>query len=190
MFKTWSRAFLLLVVLTVLTGVAYPLAVTGLAQVVFPHQANGSIVYRNGQPVGSNLIGQNFSAARYFHGRPSAAGKSGYDASNSAGSNLGPTNKTLIANVSKQIDQVRKENSLAAGTPVPSDLVTASASGLDPDITPAAALIQVARVAQARSLPEEKVRSLVGRYTAGPQLGFLGDSRVNVLKLNMALDAI
>lgn len=188
--KTMGRAFMLLLVMTLLTGIAYPLAVTGLAQAIFPKQANGSLVEQNGKPVGSALIGQNFSDPRYFHGRPSAAGKDGYDASNSSGSNLGPTNKAFLDGVAKQAAQVRKENGLAANAPVPSDLVTASASGLDPDITPAAALIQVPRVAEVRHLSEGKVQALVNQYTEGPQFGFLGEPRVNVLELNMALDAM
>lgn len=188
MLKTWGRAFMLLLVMTIITGIAYPLVVTGLAQLMFPHQANGSIAYQNGKPVGSEMIGQNFSDLRYFHGRPSAAGKDGYDATSSGGSNLGPTNKSLIDNVSKQAVKVRTDNGLSPNTPVPSDLITASASGLDPDITPAAAQIQVARVAKARNMSEQKVQALVNQYTEGRQFGFLGEPRVNVLKLNLALD--
>lgn len=188
MLKTWGRAFMLLLVMTLITGIAYPLVVTGLAQVIFPHQANGSLIYQNGQPVGSDLIGQDFTDPRYFHGRPSAAGK-GYDATSSGGSNLGPTNKALLASVAQRAEQVRQENGLTPDTPVPSDLITASASGLDPDITPAAAQIQVARVAKARNLSVQTVQALVAKYTEGRQFGFLGEPRVNVLKLNLALDA-
>lgn len=189
MIKTMGRALMLLLVFTLLTGVAYPLVVTGLAQLIFPHQANGLILYEKGKPVGSALIGQNFSDPRYFHGRPSAAGKDGYDASSSSGSNMGPTNKSFLDSAAKLADQVRQENGLAADAPVPSDLITASASGLDPDISPAAAQIQVARVAKTRNLSAQVVQALVDKYTEGRQFGFLGQPSVNVLKLNMALDA-
>ncbi|WP_407311981.1 potassium-transporting ATPase subunit KdpC [Desulfosporosinus sp. SB140] len=188
MLKTWGRAFMLLIALTIITGIAYPLVVTGLAQLIFPHQANGSLAYQNGKPVGSEMIGQNFSDPRYFHGRPSAAGKDGYDATSSGGSNMGPTSKDLLDQAAKNAAQVRTENGLSLNTPVPSDLITASASGLDPDITPAAAQIQVARVAKAKNMNEQKVQALVNQYTEGRQFGFLGEPRVNVLKLNLALD--
>ncbi|WP_407310823.1 potassium-transporting ATPase subunit KdpC [Desulfosporosinus sp. SB140] len=188
MLKTWGRAFMLLLVMTIITGIAYPLVVTGLAQLMFPHQANGSMAYQNGKPVGSEMIGQNFSDPRYFHGRPSAAGKDGYDATSSGGSNMGPTNKSFLDQVAKQADQVRADNGLSSNTHVPSDLITASASGLDPDITPTAAQIQVARVAKARNMSGQKVQALVDQYTEGRQFGFLGEPRVNVLKLNLALD--
>ncbi|MDR3601404.1 MAG: potassium-transporting ATPase subunit KdpC [Desulfosporosinus sp.] len=190
MLKTMGRAIMLLLVMTLLTGIAYPLVVTGLAKVIFPKQAEGSLAYKNGQPIGSVLIGQNFSDARYFYSRPSAAGKDGYDATSSSGSNLGPTNKTLLDSVATRAKQVRTDNRLSAATPVPGDLITASASGLDPDISPEAAQIQVDRVAKARNLSEQKVQALVDQYTQGRQLGFLGEPRVNVLKLNMALDSI
>lgn len=190
MLKTWGRAFMLLLVMTLITGIAYPLVVTGLSQLFFPHQANGSLVYQNGNPVGSELIGQNFSDPNYFHGRPSAAGKDGYDATSSSGSNSGPTNNSLLDTVAQRADQVRQENGLAPDAPVPSDLITASASGLDPDISPAAAKIQVARVAKARNLSEQTVLALVNKYTEELQFGILGEPRVNVLKLNMALDSL
>ena len=146
-------------------------------------------MYRGGQPVGSALIGQNFTAAQYFHGRPSAAGNS-YDAASSAGSNLGPTSKTLLSNIAERAAKVRKENNLEKDTPVPSDLVTASASGLDPDISPKAALLQVSRVSKARNLQESEVREMVEHYTEIRQLGIWGEPRVNLLKLNMALDKL
>lgn len=190
MLKLVSKAFILLLVMTLLTGIIYPLTVTGLAQVLFHRQANGSLVYLDGNPVGSSLIGQSFTDPKYFHGRPSAAGKDGYDAAASSGSNLGPTNQTLLDVVAKQLEQVRSENSLSQGSSVPADLVAASASGLDPHISPEAALLQVSRVAKARQLPEQKVRDLVEKHVERPQLGLLGEPRVNVLKLNLSLDEI
>jgi len=190
MAKTLGGAFLLLLIMTVLTGVLYPLAVTGLAQVIFPRQANGSVVYRDGAPAGSALIGQNFSSPRYFHGRPSAAGPDGYDAAASAGSNLGPTNQKLLDSVAENAAKVREENGLAPAAPLPADLITASASGLDPHITPASAYLQAPRVAKARQLPEDRVGALVESHIEGRQLGLLGEPRVNVLFLNMALDEL
>ena len=181
---------MLLLVMTVLTGIAYPLVVTGLSNIIFPKQAQGSLVYKDGQLIGSVLIGQNFNTGRYFYNRPSAAGKDGYDGANSSGSNLGPTNKAFLDLVVKQAEKVRTDNGLSSTTPIPGDLVTASASGLDPHISPDAARIQVVRVAKARNLGEQKVHDLVAQYTEGRQFGFLGQPRVNVLKLNIALDSL
>jgi potassium-transporting ATPase KdpC subunit len=178
-------AVLMTVVTTVLLGVIYPLAITAIAQVAFRDQANGQLIVRNGTVVGSRLIGQGFSSPGYFRPRPSAAG-TGYDAANSAGSQLGPTNKKLIDAVTANVEAARKENPNA---PVPIDLVTTSASGFDPHISPAAAAFQVPRVARERSISEAEVQRLVEANTEGRQLGFFGEPRVNVLELNLALDA-
>jgi K+-transporting ATPase ATPase C chain len=178
-------AALMTIVTTLLLGVVYPLAITAIAQAVFPNQANGQLIERNGTVVGSSLIGQGFSSPGYFRPRPSAAGM-GYDAANSAGSQLGPTNKKLMDAVKANVDAARKENPNA---PVPIDLVTASASGFDPHISPAAADFQVPRVARERGISEADARRLVATNTAGRQLGFFGEPRVNVLELNIALDA-
>jgi K+-transporting ATPase ATPase C chain len=173
----------------ILCGI-YPLAVWGVSQLMFPRQANGSLSIVNGRIVGSSLIAQNFKGERYFHPRPSAAGSYGYDAANSGGSNLGPLSRELIDQVRDRVKAYRSENSLEGDTPVPVDAVTASGSGLDPHISVVNAQIQAARVARARGMTEEEVNVLVHQYTEGPQLGFLGDSRINVLKLNIALDAL
>jgi len=178
-------AFAITVVLTVLLGVVYPLVVTGLAQMIFPRQASGSLIENDGKVIGSRLIGQPFSGPGYFHPRPSGAGN-GYDATASGGTNLGPTSQKLFeTHVKTAADALRKEN---PNSPIPVDLVTASASGLDPHITPAAAEFQVPRVARERGLSEDRVRQFVREHTEGRQFGILGEPRVNVLELNLALD--
>jgi potassium-transporting ATPase KdpC subunit len=197
MLREIRPAIVVLVALTLITGLAYPLAMTGIAGVIFPYQAQGSVIERDGHVVGSALIGQVFTSERYFHGRPSATTApdpkdatktvpAPYNAGNSGGSNLGPSNKALVERVQGDIDALKKEN---ASDPIPPDLVTTSASGLDPDISPAAALFQVPRVAKARNMPEDRLRQLVSEHTEARFLGLLGEPRVNVLALNMALDA-
>jgi K+-transporting ATPase ATPase C chain len=183
--KHLLTAILMTIATTVLLGVLYPLLVTVLARLFFPTQADGDLIPRNGVVVGSRLIGQPFTGPGYFHSRPSAAGAAGYDASASSGSNLGPTNAQLIARVNGDVARVQAEN---PGVPVPVDLVTMSASGLDPDITPAAAAFQVRRVALERKATEADIKKLVQQHTANRQWGFLGEPRVNVLELNLALD--
>jgi K+-transporting ATPase ATPase C chain len=196
MLREIRPAIILLVALTLITGLAYPLVMTGLAQVLFPKQANGSMIEKDGKIVGSAQIGQVFADGKYFHGRPSATNApdpkdatktvdAPYNAANSMGSNLGPTNKALVERVKGDVDKLKEENPSA---PVPIDLVTTSGGGLDPHISPEAAFFQVPRVAKARNMPEDRLRQLVGQHVEGRTLGFLGEPRVNVLALNMALD--
>ena len=197
MLKEIRPAIILLVALTLITGLAYPLAMTAIAGVIFPKQAEGSLIERDGKVVGSALIGQEFKDDKYFHGRPSATSapdpadstktvSAPYNAANSGGSNLGPTSKALNDRVKEDVDKLKAENPSA---PVPQDLVTTSASGLDPDISPEGALFQVPRVSKARNMPEGRVRQLVTENTKGRLVGLLGEPRVNVLALNLALDA-
>jgi K+-transporting ATPase ATPase C chain len=198
MLREIRPAIVMILAMTVLTGLAYPLAMTGIAQVAFPYQANGSLIEKDGKVIGSALLGQNFEKPEYFHGRPSATTDvdpkdpnktvpAPYNAANSSGSNAGPTSKALIERVEGDVKALKEEN---PNTPIPIDLVTTSASGLDPDITPAAAMFQVPRVAKARNLDEAQLRQLVQAQTEIRNLGVLGEPRVNVLRLNMALDAL
>jgi len=182
--SVWKTSILFTIVTTVLLGLGYPLFITGVAAVVFPHKAAGSLILKDGQVIGSELLAQSFTSDRYFHPRPSAAGN-GYDATASGGSNLAQSNKTLVTRIQGDIDKLAAQN---PGKPVPIDLVTTSASGLDPDITPDAAFYQVSRVAKARNLSEESVRELIEQHVTNRQLGVLGEPRVNVLNLNLALD--
>jgi potassium-transporting ATPase KdpC subunit len=182
--KQITVAIVYTLVTTVIFGIIYPLVVTGLSQLLFPAKANGSLIVRNGQVVGSHLLGQTFSSDKYFHSRPSNAGN-GYDPLASGGSNLGPTNQTLVNRVAQDVAKYQQEN---PGQPIPADLVTSSGSGLDPDISPASAEFQVARVAKARGTGPDQIRKLIAKHTQGRQLGVFGEARVNVLELNLDLD--
>ena len=186
MHSVWKTAIRFTLVTTVLIGLGYPLLVTAIAGVVFPHKAAGSLILKDGQVIGSELIAQSFTSDKYFHPRPSAAGN-GYDATASGGSNLAQSNKALVTRIQGSIDQLSKEN---PGHPVPIDLVTTSGSGLDPDITPDAAFFQVLRVAKARGIGEARLRQLIEQHITGRQFGVLGEPRVNVLDLNLALDGL
>lgn len=186
--KDLRTAIIFFVAFSALLGLAYPAAITGVAQVLFERQANGSFVERDGAVVGSSLVGQNFAGPQYFHPRPSAAGRDGYDASASSGSNLGPSSQALVDRVTADVERTRTENGLAPDAEVPADAVTMSASGLDPHISPAYAQLQAARVAAERGVSEDAVRELVHEQTDGSMLGVLGEPRVNVLRLNLALD--
>jgi|ERR1700687_1081235 len=183
--KNLATAILMTIATTILLGVIYPLTITAISQVIFPDRANGQLIQRDGKIIGSGIIGQAFSGPGYFHSRPSAAGN-GYDAANSGGTNLGPTNQKLIDRVRQDAASLQAEN---PGRPIPVDLITTSASGLDPHISPAAAEFQVLRVARERGMSEDEVRQLVAKHTAGRQLGFLGEPRVDVLELNLDLDS-
>jgi len=182
--SVWKTSILFTIVTTVLLGLGYPLFITGVAAVVFPHKAAGSLILKDGKIIGSELLAQSFTSDRYFHPRPSAAG-TGYDASASGGSNLAQSNKILVTRIQGDIDKLTAQN---PGKPVPIDMVTTSASGLDPDITPDAAFYQASRIAKARNLSEDSVRNLIGQHITNRQLGVLGEARVNVLNLNLALD--
>ena len=186
MHSVWKTSIRFTLVTTVLLGLGYPLLVTGIAGLIFPRQAAGSLILKNGQVIGSELLAQSFTSDRYFHPRPSAAGN-GYDATSSGGSNLAQSNKALVTRIQGDIDKLAAQN---PGKPVPIDLVTTSASGLDPDVTPDAAYYQAARIAKVRNLSEESVRRLIAQHITSRQLGLLGESRVNVLDLNLALDAM
>ena len=196
MIKHIRPAIMLTILFVIVTGIIYPGIVTAIAQVVFPHQANGSLVYSNGKPIGSELIGQYWTSPTYFHGRPSATSNpsngqsSPYEADNSTASNLGSTNAKLIGNVTNYADQFRKDNDLSPNTPLPSDIVTTSASGLDPDISPEAAYLQAPRVARIRHLDVNRVKQLVTDHIGGRFLGIFGEPHVNVLDLNLALDQL
>jgi|WetSurMetagenome_2_1015567.scaffolds.fasta_scaffold27750_3 potassium-transporting ATPase KdpC subunit len=187
--REFTRAILIFVTMTVLLGLAYPFAMTGISQLFFREKAKGSLVVSDNRVIGSSMIGQNFSHPKYFHGRPSALEKA-YDASNSGGSNFGPSNAKFLEKVGQRIDVVRKENTLDPGAPVPADLVLASASGLDPHISVETAMLQVPRVAKAQGLAESEVEDIVAKHVESPLFGFLGSKRINVLRLNMSLDEL
>ncbi len=186
MHSVWKTSFLFTLITALIFGIGYPLVMTGLAKVFFHHQADGSLILHDGQVIGSELLAQSFTSDKYFHPRPSAAGN-GYDPTASGGTNLAQSNKALVTRIQGDIDKLAAQN---GGKPVPIDMVTTSASGLDPDITPDNAYYQIARVAQARGISPDRLRKLIADHTAGRQLGFLGEPRVNVLELNLALDQL
>lgn len=188
MLKNISRSFLLLIIFTIILGLIYPLTITGISRILFPEKSSGSLIYNDGRLIGSELIGQNFTGDKYFHPRPSAAGKGGYDPLKSGGSNLSPSNEEFITAVEERTEEFKKENGIEDNIKIPSDIVTASASGLDPDISVDSALLQAERISRARNIPVEKIEELVLDNVKNRELGFLGEPRVNVLKLNLLLD--
>lgn len=188
MVKNLLKSFLLLVIFIVILGLLYPLTVTGISRIIFPAKSAGSLIYSGNEIIGSELIGQNFTSDRYFHPRPSAAGENGYDATSSGGSNLAPTNKDFISTVKERLESFKKENNLPDNTIIPADIVTASGSGLDPDISVDSAMLQIERISGARGIPANEVKDLITKNTENRLLGFLGEPKVNVLKLNLLLD--
>ena len=186
--KNILKSFLFYIIFIIILGLLYPLLVTGISKIIFPAKSEGSLIYIGGKAVGSELIGQNFIGDKYFHPRPSAAGKDGYDAMNSGGSNLAPTNKDFISTVSERLAAFKKENNLPDNTIIPADIVTASGSGLDPDISIESAMLQVERISKARSIPANEIQDLITKNTENRILGFLGEPKVNVLKINILLD--
>jgi K+-transporting ATPase ATPase C chain len=188
MIKNIARSFLLLVIFTIILGLIYPLAITGISRILFSEKSSGSLIYKDGKLIGSELIGQNFTSDKYFHSRPSAAGKDGYDPLKSGGSNLSPSNEEFIMTVKARAGEFKKENGLEDNIKIPSDIVTASASGLDPDISVESALLQVERIPRARNIPVENIKKLILDNVENRKLGFLGEPKVNVLKLNLLLD--
>ncbi len=186
--KNILKSFLFYIIFIIILGLLYPLLVTGISKIIFPAKSEGSLIYIGGKAVGSELIGQNFIGDKYFHPRPSAAGKDGYDAMSSGGSNLAPTNKDFISTVSERLAAFKKENNLPDNTIIPADIVTASGSGLDPDISIESAMLQVERISKARSIPANEIQDLITKNTENRILGFLGEPKVNVLKINILLD--
>ncbi len=188
MVKNLLKSFLLLVIFIVILGLLYPLAVTGISRIIFPAKSAGSLIYGGNEIIGSELIGQNFTDDKYFHPRPSAAGKNGYDAISSGGSNLAPTNENFISTVGDRLESFKKENNLPDNTIIPADIVTSSGSGLDPDISVDSAMLQIERISDARGIPASEVKDLISKNIEKRPLGFLGEPKVNVLKLNLLLD--
>jgi len=188
MVKNLLKSFLLLIIFIVILGLLYPLLVTGISKIIFPAKSAGSLVYSGDKIIGSELIGQNFTGDKYFHPRPSAAGKNGYDPMSSGGSNLAPTNEEFISTVKERLENFKKENNLPDNTIIPADIVTASGSGLDPDISVDSAMLQVERISGARGIPANEIRDLISKNTENRLFGFFGEPKVNVLKLNLLLD--